>query len=154
MIVHELQKGSAKTFNRLKFNDQGRLYKSPWSPGRHQPLPVNWEVFDEVPWRHNLQRLQDTLRNELVSAPNAAVLQDYLELLRYNTEIDIQTLGAPVQVAELAAAVSLSNFDLHFKLKVAFAEPTVSAAKGRILAFHPGASSDRGAWTGLSALSR
>ena len=128
VIVHELQKGSAKTFNRLKFNDQGRLYKSPWSPGRHQPLPVNWEVFDEVPWRYNLQRLQDTLRNELVSAPSAAVLQDYLELLRYNTEIDIQTLGAPVQVAELAAAVSLSNFDLHFKLKVAFAKPTVSGA--------------------------
>jgi len=128
VIVNSGAKDGSKIFNRLKFNDQGRLYKSPWSPGRHQPLPACLQTFDAAPWRQRLQELQSTLRKELTTSPNPSALQDYLEVLRFNSDIDIQTLNGPIRVADFAGSVDLSKFDLHFKLKVAFAKPSVEAA--------------------------
>lgn len=128
VLVNSGVKGSLKIFNRLKFNNQGRLYKSPWSPGRHQPLPVCLKTFDAIPWRQVLEALQHAARAELVTTPNPAALQDYLEILRFGVDFDIQTLSGPIQVSELAGSVSLSEFDLHFKLKVAFGKQTVDAS--------------------------
>ena len=128
VVVNSGAKGSLKIFNRLKFNDQGKLYKSPWSPGRHQPLPICEKTLDATAWRDLLDALQSEARAELMATPSAWAMQDYLEILRYGIEIAIGTIGEAIPLTELKAAVALGEFDLHFKLRTALAKESVSAA--------------------------
>lgn len=120
--------GGIKVFNRLKFNNQGRIYRSPWAPGRHQPLPINWKDFEQTDWLGVIETLCTSCLKHLNTAPSGTSLQDYLEVKRFDLDLKILSLTQAIPSNKLDSELGLSAFDVHPRLKLALKEEIPSIA--------------------------
>jgi hypothetical protein len=120
-----LAEGSGKLFNRLRHNQQGRFYVSPWSPARHQPLPVDFAVFDQTDWIDSVGSLVEAVKAQLETEPSAALLQDYTEALRFHTQLLIDTRNELISTNRVRSAVNVEGLSVHYRIKVALSADTV-----------------------------
>jgi hypothetical protein len=118
-------KKTERTFNRLRYNRQGRLYVSPWSPARHEPLAVRWTEFADRDWALDLDRFVETTRQRLREKPSGESLQDYIETLRFAAQLDIDGAAGDMPTARITSSVDLSGLMLHQRLENALAAPTL-----------------------------
>lgn len=119
-----LAEGSGKLFNRLRHNQQGRFYVSPWSPARHQPLPVDFAVFDQTHWIGSVRSLVEAIKAKLETEPSAALLQDYTEALRFHTQLLIDTQTDIISTDRVRSAVDVEGLGVHYRVKVALSADT------------------------------
>jgi len=118
-------KKTQRLFNRLRFNRQGRLYVSPWSPARHEPLHVNWQGFERVEWAHELSRILQFVRDNLKSESSGETLQDYIEVLRLFTQFEIDGIQGNLEISKLKAEIDLTGLAVHQRLESALSGATV-----------------------------
>jgi RNase H-fold protein (predicted Holliday junction resolvase) len=130
MLEPTLTVGNKKCFNRLKFNNQGRIYKSPWSPGRHQPLPINWDAFhlreDDFYSLANLQGVK------LLEYPSGEQLKDFIEIARFAADAQVIQGSDITKDHELWGALQFLKDELgdelHPKLRLALNDDVIKIA--------------------------
>jgi len=118
-------KRTERIFNRLRYNRQGRLYVSPWSPARHEPLAVRWTEFANRDWAIDLDRFVETTRQRLREKPSGESLQDYIETLRFAAQLNIDGVAGDVPTGQITSSVDLTGLMLHQHLENALAAPTL-----------------------------
>jgi hypothetical protein len=118
-------KKTERVFNRLRYNRQGRLYVSPWSPARHEPLAIRWSEFGSRGWVDDIDRLVEMTRQSLRVKPSGEALQDYIEALRFAAQLNIDGTVDTLPTALVTASIDLNGLLLHQRLENVLAGPTL-----------------------------
>ncbi len=118
-------RAARKIFNRLRFNRQGRFHVSPWSPARHQPLEVDFVAFERADWFGRLEQLARDVEAALAASASAALLQDHIEMQRFETQARIDARTGGVEAARIRALLDIDALGAHYRLRMALAEDTV-----------------------------
>ena len=126
LVINSKVPNAKALLNKVLFNHMGSFYRSPWSPARHEPLPVCWTTFQQVQWMDLITGLKDTVRAQLQSAPNAALLQDLLELMRFWGQLRIDTLDA-MDAERVKAILDASGMKVHLRLKLTLQKQVLAA---------------------------
>jgi hypothetical protein len=105
-------------WNKVQYNHMGSFYKSPWSPAKHEPLPIHWETFEKIPWMKHITGLKDHLYQQLQEDPSAELLQDLLEVMRFEGQLHID--GLQKLHANIVRKLLIdSQIRLHLRLQIA-----------------------------------
>jgi hypothetical protein len=125
LVINSKVPNAKALLNKVLFNHMGSFYRSPWSPARHEPLPVCWDTFQQMQWMDLIVGLKDTVRVQLQSAPNAALLQDLLEIMRFWGQLKIDTLDG-LGAEPIKAILDASGMKVHLRLKLTLQKQTLA----------------------------
>lgn len=124
LIINSKVPKAKALLNRVQHNNMGAFYRSPWSPARHEPLPVCWATFQQMQWMELIARLKDATRAQLEVNPTAELLQDLLEMMRFWGQLRIDTL-VTIDAALMQNIVEKFQIPLHLRLKLALQKQTL-----------------------------
>lgn len=114
-----------KVFNRLRFNQQGRIYVSPWSRSRHQAVMIDVNRFAQRDWAQDIEALCATVAERLRNAPSAQALQDHIEVERFTAQMAVSGMRAPLERQALLARVDVAALELHPSLAAVLQAPQI-----------------------------
>ncbi len=119
LVSHSKAPKVKALWNKVVFNQMGSFYRSPWSPAKHEPLPICWSIFHATPWMSRVCELKNVLYQQLHKAPNAELLQDLLEVMRFVGQLHIDGMqAAPADAIKQVLANSEMRVHLRLKLKL------------------------------------